>query len=160
MPFDVNLAESVFLGDRSKRRKVRLHMILLKTVMRKKGSMITVQGDGRTIARNTSFFKELSKTVPNSDSGDVQDDDVNAPSDNPPPVSPDVSVIPSSNASNPTVPCKTTNAPRLDNPVHPEGMMPASFFRVTCKEQSQSVPVPPPLRKSSGKRIPRKIFEL
>ena len=135
-------------------------MILLKTVMRKKGSMITVQGDGRTIARNTSFFKELSKTVPNSDSGDVQDDDFNAPSDNPPPVSPDVSVIPSSNASNPTVPCKTTNAPRLDNPVHPEGMMPASFFRVTCKEQSHSVPVPPPLRKSSGKRIPRKIFEL
>ena len=126
--------------------------------MRKKGSMITVQGDGRTIARNTSFFKELSKTVPNSDSGDVQDDDFNAPSDNPPPVSPDVSVIPSSNASNPTAPCKTTNAPTLDNPVPPEGMMPASFFRV--KEASQAVPVPPPLQRSSRKRIPRKIFEL
>jgi len=125
--------------------------------MRKKGSMITVQGDGRTITRNSSFFKELSKTVPNSDSGDIQDDDFNAPSDNPSPVSPDVSVIPSPNASNP-VPCKTTNAPSLDNPVHPEGMMPASFFRV--EEQSQSVPVPPPLRRSSRKRIPRKIFEL
>ena len=100
--------------------------------------MITVQGDGRTITRNSSLFKELSKTVPNScDSGDIQDDDFNAPSYNPTPVSPDVSVIPSSNASNPTVPCKTTNAPTLDNPVPPEGMMPASFFRV--KEASQAV---------------------
>ena len=96
--------------------------------MRKKGSMITVQGDGRTIARNTSFFNELSKTVPNSDRGDIQDDDFNASSYNPPPVSPDVSVIPCPNASNP-VPCKTTNAPSLDNPVHPERTMPASFFR-------------------------------
>ena len=95
--------------------------------------MITVQGDGPTIARNTSFFKELSKTVPNSDREDIQDDDFNASSYNPPPVSPDVSVIPSPNVSNP-VPCKTTNAPSLDNPVHPERMMPASFFR----------PPPPP----------------
>ena len=79
--------------------------------MCKKGSMITVQEDGRTITRNSSFFKELSKTVPNSDSGDIHDDDFNAPSDNPPPVSPDVSVIPSPNATNPTVPCKFTNAP-------------------------------------------------
>ena len=69
--------------------------------MRKKGSMITVQGDGRTIARNPSFFKELSKTVPNGDRGDIQDDDFNAPSYNPTPVSPDVSVIPSPHASNP-----------------------------------------------------------
>lgn len=127
--------------------------------MRKKGSMITVQEDGRTITRNSSLFKELSKTVPNScDSGDIQDDDFNAQSYNPTPVSPDVSVIPSSNASNPTAPCKTTNAPTLDNPVPPEGMMPASFFRV--KEASQAVPVPPPLQRSSRKRIPRKIFEL
>ena len=126
--------------------------------MRKKGSMITVLEDDRTITRNSSFFKKLSKTVPNSDSGDIQDDDFNAPSDNPPPVSPDVSVIPSPNVSNPTVPCKSTNAPSLDNPAHPEGTMPASFFRV--KEQSQSVPIPPPLRRSLRKRIPRKIFEL
>ena len=127
------------------------------TVMRKKGRMITAQGDGLTNTRNSSFFKTLSKPVLNSDSGDIEDVDLNAPSDNPLQVSPDVSVIPSPNASNP-VPCKTMHAPRLDNPVHPEGMMPAPFSRV--KERSQSVPVPPPLRRSTRKRTPRKIFDL
>ena len=127
------------------------------TVMRKKGSMITAQGDGRTNTRNSSFFKTLSKPVLNSDSGDIEDDDFNAASENPLQVSPDVSVIPSPNTSNP-VPCKTMNAPNLDNPVHPEGMIPAFFSRV--KEQSQSVPVPPPLGRSTRKRTPRKIFDL
>ena len=157
-PCDVNLGESV-LGKRpfTASKSANAYDPTPMTVMCKKGSMITVQGDGRTITRNSSFFKKLSKPVPNSDSGDVQDNDFNAPSDNPPPVSPDVSVIPSPNASNP-VPCKTMNARSLDNPVHPEGMMPASFSRV--KKQSQSVPVPPPLRRSTRKIIPRKIFDL
>ena len=157
-PCDANLRESVLVKRPfTASKSATAYDPTPMTAMRKKGSMITLQGDGCTITRNSSFLKKLSKPVPNSDSGDIQDDDFNAPSDNPPPVSPDVSVLPSPNASNP-VPSKTMNAPSLDNPVHPEGTMPASFSRV--KEQSQSLPVPPPLRRSTRKRIPRKIFDL
>ena len=99
-PCDVNLREGVLVKRPfTASKSATAHDPIQVTVMRKKGSMITAQGDGRTITRNSSFFKKLSKPVPNSDSGDIQDDDFNAPSDNPPPVSPDVSVLRSLNSS-------------------------------------------------------------
>ena len=99
--------------------------------MRKKGSMITVQEDGRTITRNSSFLKELSKTVPNSDSGDIHDDDFNAPSDNPPPISPDV-------CDSESECCKPYCSLQIHerSELHPEGMMPASCSFVLRNNRS------------------------
>ena len=152
-PCDVKLGESVLVKKPfTALKSATVYEPIPMTIVRKKGSMITAQSDGHTVTRNSSFFKKLDKSALNSDSDDVQDNDVDSlPVERDTELSrkelPDIPVTSNLNMPNP-VPCKTVDTSGLDN-LDPKG-----------KPTVVTASVPPPLRRSTRKITPRRILDL
>lgn len=132
------------------------------TVVQKKGSMITARNEDTTVTRNSSFFKKLTQPMP-PDGNDTSFD--TPPVEEQTEKSPDPACSPSL-----TTPCSTPSRPtksadgqdqKFSDSEVPDG-------RVTV-DSPKEVPIcapdtgnkqPQPLRRSTRKRIPKKILNL
>ena len=130
------------------------------TVVRIKGSMVTAKNADTTVSRNSSFFKKLTRAMPHEENEMI---DI-------PPVTEHADECPSPSCDE-SVPHFTPPAP--ENPIDDKG--PKSSELKTAEEPAvpvlpdvpevpKEVPVtinePPALRRSTRRRIPRKIFNI
>ena len=125
------------------------------TVVSKKGSMITAKGENRTVTRNSSFFKNVYQPAVNHGNDESQNSSSGSSADKeciqePPPA------LESSNVPGPK-PSKPLNTQhgKADSPSS------SNLVPVPVSQAETSQPVdPPPLRRSTRRRFPRKILDL
>ena len=125
------------------------------TVVSKKGSMITAEGDNRTVTRNSSFFKNIYPPAVNQGNDESQNSGFGSSADEkciqePPPA------FQSSNVPGP-------NSLDPPNTRHVKDDLPGSSNLVpvpVSQTQTSQYCDPPPLRRSTRRRIPRKILDL
>ena len=124
-------------------------------VVSKKGSMITAEGDNRTVTRNSSFFKNIYPPAVNQGNDESRNSGFGSSADEKCIQEPALT-FESSNASGP-------NSLDPPNTRHVKDDLPSSSnlvpVPVSQTQTSQSCD-PPPLRRSSRRRIPRKILDL
>ena len=124
------------------------------TVVSKKGSMITAEGKSRTVTRNLSFFKNVYQLAVSHGNDGSQNSGFGSSADKeciqePPPT------LESSNVPGPN-PSKPPNTP------HVKADLPSSSNLVPVPGSQTQTSQPggqPPLRRSTRKRIPRKILD-
>ena len=124
------------------------------TVVSKKGSMITAVGENRTVTRNSSFLKNVCHPAVNHGDDECQNG-FGSSTDK------ECTQEPS-----PTLESSNVPGPKPSNPLntqHVKADSPSSSNLVPVPvSQTQTLqPVdPPPLRRSTRRRIPRKILDL
>ena len=125
------------------------------TVVSKKGSMITAEGDNRTVSRNSSFFKNIYPPAVNQGNDESRNGGFGSSADE-------------KCIQEPALTFESSNAPgpnSLDPPNtrHVKDDLPSSSnlvpVPVSQTQTSQSCD-PPLLRRSSRRHIPRKILDL
>ena len=125
------------------------------TVVSKKGSMITAEGENRTVTRNSSFFKNVYQPAVNHGNDESQNSSSGSSADKEciqePPPALESSNVPGPKPSNPL----NTQHVKADSPSS-SNLVPVP---VSQAETSQPVDLPP-LRRSTRRRIPRKILDL
>lgn len=161
-PCDINLGESVLVKRPFTVSKgATVYDPTPMTVVRKKGSMITAESEDRTISRNSSFFKRLNQSGHNRNNDDFQDSGFDTPLvKKATQESPGVSVSPSLNT-----PDLTTSTPVNTPPVQadlPSLDSPDGQVKVDSAKESPKGPThdQQTLRRSTRRRIPRKILDL
>ena len=125
------------------------------TVVSKKGSMITAEGENRTVTRNSSFFKNVYQPAVNHGNDESQNSSSGSSADKEciqePPPALESSNVPGPKPSNPL----NTQHVKADSPSS------SNLVPVPVSQAETSQPVdPPPLRRSTRRRIPRKILDL
>ena len=120
------------------------------TVVSKKGSMITAEGENRTVTRNSSFFKNVNQPAVSPGNGESQNSGFGSSADKEciqePPPALESGKVPGPSSSNPLItPNSQADTPSSSNLVPVPGSQPVAQ---------------PPLRRSTRKRIPRKILGL
>ena len=125
------------------------------TVVRKKGSMITAGGENRTVTRNSSFFKNMYPPAVNQGNDESQNSGFGSSADKEciqePPPALESSNVPGTNPGDPP----NTQRVKHDLPSA------SNFVPVPVSQTQSSQPGdPPPLRRSSRRRTPRKILDL
>lgn len=125
------------------------------TVVSKKGSMITAEGENRTVTRNSSFFKNVYQPAVNHGNDESQNSssgssvDKECIQERPPSL--ESSNVPGPKPSNPL----DTQHVKADSPNS------SNLVPVLVSQTQIYQPVdPPPLRRSTRRRIPRKILDL
>ena len=126
------------------------------TVVRTKGSMITATNADTAVSRNSSFFKKLIRTMP----GD-EDDTINTP-----PITEHREELPNrSDSPKANIPHLTPFT--LENPTENKDLKPSNLKFFDDKGQGtvptfepKAINEPPALRRSTRRRIPRKILDL
>ena len=125
------------------------------TVVSKKGSMITAEGENRTVTRNSSFFKNVYQPAISHGNDESQNSGFGSSADKEciqeAPSALESSTVPGPNPSNPL------NTPNV------KGDLPSSSNLVPVPWSQTQTSQPgnqPPLRRSTRKRIPRKILDL
>ena len=121
------------------------------TVVQCKGSMITAKDENTTVTRNSSFFKKLDQQLPPNTNLDTRDstEDLTDLINNP---NLDSSTQTTSKPATSNVQEQTTPKPEVSNENK-------SLVEVS-RENSSENEKPQPLRRSTRKRIPKKIFDL
>ena len=120
------------------------------TVVSKKGSMITAEGDNRTVTRNSSFFKNIYRPTVNQGNDESQNSGFGSSAEEeciqePPPAFERPNLLDPPNTRH-----------VKDDLLSSGNLVPVP---VSQTQTSQSF-APPPLRRSSRRRIPRKILDL
>ena len=125
------------------------------TVVSKKGSMITAEGENRTVTRNSSFFKNVHQPAVNHGNDESQNSGFGSSEDKEciqkPSPTPESSSVPGPNPSN----SPNTQHARADSPSS-SNLVPVPVSQTQTSQSGD----PPPLRRSSRRRIPRKILDL
>ena len=123
------------------------------TVVSKKGSMITAEGENRTVTRNSSFFKNVYPPAVNQGNDESQNCGFGSSADKEciqePPPALESSNVPGPNPSDPL------------HTQHVKADLPSSsnLVRVPVSQTQTSQPGDPPtLRRSSRKRIPQRFW--
>ena len=155
-PCNISLGEAVLVKSPfSESRGGTVYGPTPMTVVSKKGSMITAEGDNRTVTRNSSFFKNIYPPAVNQGNDESRNSGFGSSADE-------------KCIQEPALTFESSNAPgpnSLDPPNtrHVKDDLPSSSnlvpVPVSQTQTSQSCD-PPPLRRSSRRRIPRKILDL
>ncbi|KAK2557447.1 hypothetical protein P5673_020177 [Acropora cervicornis] len=150
-PGEVVLVKRIFLVSKGR----TVYDPAPMTVVSKKGSMITAEGENRTVTRNSSFFKNMYPPAVNQGNDESQNSGFGSSADKEciqePPPALESSNIPGTNPSDPP----NTQHVKCDLPSA------SSLVRVPVSQTQYSQPGdPPPLRRSSRRRTPRKILDL
>ena len=125
------------------------------TVVSKKGSMITAEGKNRTVTRNSSFFKNVNQPAVSPGNDESQNSGFGSSADKEciqePLPALESGKVPGPSSSNPLIaPNSEADIPSSSNLVPVPG----------SQTQTSQPVAQPPLRRSTRKRIPRKILDL
>ena len=120
------------------------------TVVSKKGSMITAEGDNRTVTRNSSIFKNIYRPTVNQGNDESKNSGFGSSAEEECIQEP----LPAFERPNSLDPPSTRHV--KDDLLSSSNLVPVPVSQTQTSQSCDS----PPLRRSSRRRIPRKILDL
>ena len=161
-PSDITLGDSVLVKRPFTRNKgMSVYNPSPMKVVKTKGTMITAKNADNIVSRNSSFFKRLSQTVPHDESDDIDNPYITEHSQQYP------------DQTDASVPDHTRSTQEIlvddgdPKPIDSKSPNEKDFNEDTVPEvpeastsMPETVSEPPVLRRSTRRRIPKKMFDL